>query len=311
MGRDEGVPRTRRSQWAAELDDLVRAVSGGFLFSIPLLYTMEVWWVGTFVNGRRMAIALVVTFVIVFLLNRSAGFRKGRRNRLADTLMETTQALSIGLVCTAGILFLLRRVTLETPPDEALGKVIYEAVPFALGVAVASQFLNGDRSQSEDGRGGPDAGGGGQGAQQGADSRRGQNDRSGLRGTLRDLGATVVGAMFIGFTIAPTAEVPMLAAGLHPPGLLALMAASLLLSYGIVFESGFADQRARRQQRGIFQRPISETIVSYLVSLLVAAGMLWFFRQFGLEDPWHMWLKYTIVLGLPAAVGGAAGRLAV
>ena len=306
--------QTGRSPWAAELDDLVRAVSGGFLFSIPLLYTMEVWWVGTFVNGRRMAIALAATFVVVFLLNRSAGFRKGQRRRLSDTLVETVQALAIALVATAGILFLLRRVTLATPPDEALGKVIYEAVPFALGVAVASQFLSGDRSQSGGGRGGPDAGGGGQGGQggqQGADSRRGQPDRSELRGTLRDLGATVVGAMFIGFTIAPTEEVPMLAAGLNPPGLLALMAVSLLISYGIVFESGFADQRSRRRQQGIFQRPISETIVSYLVALLVAAGMLWFFRQFGLEDPWHMWLKYTIVLGLPAAVGGAAGRLAV
>ncbi len=128
---------------------------------------------------------------------------------------------------------------------------------------------------------------------------------------LKDLGATAIGATFIGFTIAPTQEVPLLAANLSPPWFLALMAASLLISYAIVFEAGFADQRSRQRQRGIFQRPVSETIVSYLVALLVAAVMLWFFRQFGLEDPWHLWLKYTIVLGLPAAVGGAAGRIAV
>ncbi len=103
----------------------------------------------------------------------------------------------------------------------------------------------------------------------------------------------------------------MLAANITPPWLLALMAASLLISYGIVFESGFADARKCRQQQGIFQRPISETVVAYLVSLLVAGLMLWFFKQFGPDDPWYVWLHYTVVLGLPAAVGGAAGRIAV
>ncbi len=284
--------RTRRNQWARELDDIVRAVSGGFLFGIPLLYTMEVWQIGAAINGQRMAVALVVSFAIVFLLNRTAGFRRGRTSGLGETLIDTTQALAISLVATADILFLLRRITLATPSDEALGKVIYEAVPFALGAAVASQLLSGGRSQ-----------GGGGGGQPG--------DEGGLRGVLKDLGATAIGATFIGFTIAPTQEVPLLAANLSPPWFLALMAASLLISYAIVFEAGFADQRSRQRQRGIFQRPVSETIVSYLVALLVAAVMLWFFRQFGLEDPWHLWLKYTIVLGLPAAVGGAAGRIAV
>ncbi len=145
--------RTRRNQWARELDDIVRAVSGGFLFGIPLLYTMEVWQIGAAINGQRMAVALVVSFAIVFLLNRTAGFRRGRTSGLGETLIDTTQALAISLVATAGILFLLRRITLATPPDEALGKVIYEAVPFALGAAVASQLLSGGRSQGGGGGG--------------------------------------------------------------------------------------------------------------------------------------------------------------
>lgn len=52
-------------------------------------------------------------------------------------------------------------------------------------------------------------------------------------------------------------------------------------------------------------------MLSYLVSLLSAAFMLWFFHRLGPNDPWQIWLSYTIVLGLPATVGGAAGRLAV
>jgi putative integral membrane protein (TIGR02587 family) len=90
-----------------------------------------------------------------------------------------------------------------------------------------------------------------------------------------------------------------------------MMGASLLISYGIVFEANFADQQRRRQQQGIFQQPISETVASYLVSLIAAGFMLWFFQQLSFADPWPMWLSHTLILGLPATVGGAAGRLAL
>ncbi len=284
-----------RNQWMRQLDDTVRGASGGFLFSIPLLYTMEVWWVGTFVNAQRMFVALVITFGIVFLLNRTSGFRKGHGSELAEVMPDTIHAVALSLICTAFVLFLLRRVTMDTPLDEALGKVVYEAVPFALGVALANQFLSSGRQQ-----------------QSGSSSQKQQQGQEGrLNATLKDIGATIVGAIFIGFTIAPTTEIPMLAADITAPWLLGLMALSLLVSYGIVFESGFAEARKRRQQQGIFQRPLSETVVAYLVSLVVAAAMLWFFHQVELDDSWQMWINYTVVLGLPATVGGAAGRIAV
>nr|WP_256478682.1 DUF2391 family protein [Chroococcidiopsis sp. CCMEE 29] len=85
----------------------------------------------------------------------------------------------------------------------------------------------------------------------------------------------------------------------------------MLISYGIVFEAGFANQRKRQQQQGIFQRPLSETIASYLISLIGSTIMLYFFQQLSFDEPWSVWLSYTILLGLPATIGGAAGRLAI
>jgi len=133
----------------------------------------------------------------------------------------------------------------------------------------------------------------------------------GLNATLADLGATVIGATIIAFNVAPTDEIPMLAAAISGPWLLAIMAVSLMISYGIVFEAGFSDQNKRRQQRGIFQRPLSETVASYLVSLVAAALMLLVFQKVTFADPGSMWLSFTIILGLPATIGGAAGRLAI
>lgn len=39
--------------------------------------------------------------------------------------------------------------------------------------------------------------------------------------------------------------------------------------------------------------------------------MLWLFQVIRVGDPINQWVSYVIVLGLPASIGGAAGRLAV
>jgi putative integral membrane protein (TIGR02587 family) len=96
-----------------------------------------------------------------------------------------------------------------------------------------------------------------------------------------------------------------------PPWLLATIVASLLISYGIVFVAGLTNQARRYQQKGLFHRPINETLVAYIISLMAGLLMLWFFHQLSLDDPWTLWLSHAIVLGLPATIGGAAGRLVV
>ncbi|MEM9162338.1 MAG: DUF2391 family protein, partial [Cyanobacteria bacterium P01_F01_bin.4] len=120
----------------------------------------------------------------------------------------------------------------------------------------------------------------------------------------------LLGALLIAFSIAPTEEIPILVSALPPLWLLLIMGASLLLSYTIVFASGFTD-RSERQQRGLLMSPITETLVAYLVALSASVLMLVFFQQLTGQDPWSEWLGDAIVLGLPAAIGGAAGRILI
>ncbi len=280
--------KQRKNQWSNELNDIIRGASGGFLFGIPLLYTMEVWWIGSYTTPAEMSIAIATTFIVVFLLTRTEGFRKTKDIRWLEAAIDTVEAIAIGIVCAAIILFLLREITPETPLQEALGKIIFEGLPFALGVALARGFLSGDRYQSSDSEKEPT-----------------------INATLADIGATLIGATIVAFNIAPTDEIPMLAAGISPPWQLAIIAASLVISYGIVFVAGFTYQAKRQQQQGIFQRPLSETVMAYLVSLAASAFMMFFFRKLSFDDPWSIWLNYTLVLGLPATIGGAAGRLTV
>jgi putative integral membrane protein (TIGR02587 family) len=297
MAKRSRKKRQHSNPWLNEFNDIIRGASGGFLFGIPMLYTMEVWWIGSQTSPPLMLALLVTSFVVVFLLNRTEGFRKTKSKQFLDTLMDSVEALAIGIVCATFVLILLGEIQLGTPLNEALGKLVLESIPFALGAALADAFLSGDRISASDRQdfNNPDA----------------QANKTEINATLADIGATLIGATIIAFNIAPTDEVPMLNAAASPPSLLAIIAASVLISYAIVFEAGFTTEPKRRQQQGLFQRPISETVFSYLVSLVAAAFMLFFFHRLSFNDPWTVWLNYTLILGLPATIGGAAGRLAI
>lgn len=278
--------------WVTELVDLARAAAGGMLFGIPLLYTMEVWWVGSTTGPIQSLGVLLVCFSIVLVLNHTAGFRHTSDADWRDAALDAVEAVAVGIVSVTLILVLLREITMSTPLNEALGKVVYEATPFGIGIGLAHNFLRRGRADDDNSAG----------------SRSGEGA---LRATLTDLGATVIGAVFVAFNIAPTDEIPMISSAMGPVWTAALMAASLLISYWIVFESGFSSEEQRRNQPGVLQHPVTETMVAYVIALATGALMLWFFQRFSSGEPWSAKLGYVVVLGLPAAVGGAAGRLAV
>lgn len=290
------------NQWTQEREDIISGISGGFLFGIPLLYTMEVWFIGSYAEPPILLGIIAITFFVVFLLNRVEGFRnqETKRDPVLEAIAESIETLAIGFFCATVIMIVLQEINTQTPLVEGLGKIVFEAVPFSFGVALSRSILS-------------------RGSDTDANSDNSQSHKPKQKGkkriiwadTLEDLSGTLLGALIVAFSIAPTDEVAMLAAPATPPWLLLIIFTSLLVTYAIVFASGFTDQDKRRQQQGIFQRPESETLVYYLVSLFASAMMLWFFQRLAFDDPWSMWMRYSIVLSLPASIGGAAGRLAV
>jgi putative integral membrane protein (TIGR02587 family) len=284
-----------QNDWQQEIGEIVSGASGGFLFGIPLLYTMEVWFIGSYIKPPFLLIILTVTFLIILSLNRVEGFRPQEGETLLESIAETIETLAIGITCATLMLLVLGRIDIQTPLSEVLGKIIFEAVPFSFGVIFSRSLLKGeDNSESNE-----------------ANFSTDNQAKNIWHDTLADFSATLVGALFIAFSIAPTDEIMMLAASATPFKLLIIIVASLLVSYGIVFASSITNYQQRRQQTGLFQNPQNETIVSYLISLIAGMLMLWFFQKVSFSDPWLVWLRYSIILAFPASIGGAAGRLAV
>jgi len=289
----------RQSPWRMELDDVMRGVAGAFLFGAPFLYTMEVWWKGNFTSPPRMLLLLAIAYTALVLLNWRGGFRSERSRTWLRVFTDSLEALAIAIVTAALSLILIGVINLDTGLDAAMGRILTEALPFSIGVGIANNVL---QKQDEDK---------GDGVASKSEASEHQWHSHALLGTLADAGATALGAVIIASSIAPTDEVPMIASILSPLWLLALIASSLLLSYIIVFEANFGAQTMRKSQPGLFQSPISETLASYLISLLISLLMLWLFQLLRVGDPLGQWVSYTIVLGLPATIGGAAGRLAL
>lgn len=277
--------RSQRHTWRDEAESYTRAFAGAFLFGIPLVMTMEMWWIGTFLEPTKLLAFLGFAFVANLALVHVSGFREEGRTLWSD-LEEALEAVAVGGLGSAVVLVVLGRIGPGQSLDASLGMIVIQTIPLSIGASVANIVLRGgDQTDGAIAGHGP------------------------VRETLFDLGATAAGAIFLAFSIAPTEEVPMLAAEMSLPHQLALIAFSLLLAYGIVFESQFAGQARRHRQQGIFQRPVSETAASYIVSLAIAFVALVLFDQITPRDPLQEIVAETLVLGLPATIGGAAGRV--
>lgn len=69
---------TQQSPFKTELRHLMHELGGAFLFGMPFLYTMEIWWRGNTAGPPRMLAALALTFIALVVLERAATARSGR-----------------------------------------------------------------------------------------------------------------------------------------------------------------------------------------------------------------------------------------
>jgi putative integral membrane protein (TIGR02587 family) len=133
---------------AESLQEYGRGVAGGFLFSLPLLYTMEVWWAGFTLHPARLAAGVLATFVLLLGYNRYAGLHSGAS--FAEVLTDSVEEMGLGLLLATFILWLLERITLEMRAEEVVGKIVIEAMVVAIGVSVGTaQLGSGPDSDSQ------------------------------------------------------------------------------------------------------------------------------------------------------------------
>jgi putative integral membrane protein (TIGR02587 family) len=267
----------------------LRAIAGGLLVGLPLLWTMEVWEDGAVLDPGKLLVLLGVGFAVVIGFNALAGFRRDRT--VTQLLVDSVQAMGLSALVAALALAVLGRLDLSLGPQTIAGRVAIETIPVAFGMSLAATVM-----------GEPDRDSGGPGDE-------GKSGRQ-APGSVHRLAVASAGALYFALNIAPTDEVRLLAATSSPPQLLVAVLASLAIGLAIVFHAEFRGGLSGAGWRvvGPLGTPLGETAAAYLLALLVSLVLLWAFGSTDGATPAAI-LAQVVLLGIVAAFGAAAGRL--
>ena len=243
------------------------------------MMTMEMWWLGFYMDRLRLALLLLLTLPLLTALSYISGFEE--TFSLKDELVDAFVAYAVGFVAGAGVLWLLAIIGPGMSPDEILGKVALQAIPGSIGAVLAGSQLSDQTGQRE------------------------EQEASSYSGELFLMG---VGALFLAFNVAPTEEMILIAYKMTLWHALALVTVSLLVMHAFVYAVEFRGQEAFPQGTPFWSIFLRFTVVGYALSLLVSLYMLWTFGRTD-EAALAQIVLTALVLGFPAAIGAAAARL--
>ncbi len=274
------APQPSESPSASFAVALGRAYAGAVLFALPLIMTQEMWSLGSTVDPWRLALFQVLFFPFLVLLSWHAGFESTFSWR--DDVVDALVAYAVGITAAGVLLLFLGVLDASLSFDDVVGKVTLQAIPASIGALLAQTQL-GEKQAHES----PEHGG---------------------EGYASDLFVMAVGALFLGFNVAPTGEVTMLALRMAHWQSILLIAVSVVVMHSFVYVVAFQGQDARIQRATGWSLFLRYSVVGYVIACVLSAYVLWTFgRLDGLGTLAS--LKVVLVLALPSTFGAAAARL--
>ena len=260
--------------------ELGRAFAGALLFSMPMLMTMEMWWIGFYIEPLRLALFTVISLLLLVRIAHDEGFEESVT--WPACVIDAFLGYGVGLVMAAGVLALLGVIEAGMAWHEIVGKVAIQAIPAAIGALLARSQL-GESIQGE------------------------EQPTKPLRYGA-ELFTMIIGALFVAFNLAPTEEMALISYLMTPWHAIATVLVSLMLLHVFVYEVDLRGEHKRPEGMGFWTLFLRFTVTGYALVFLVCFYLLW---TFGRLDALSVSaaLMMTIVLGLPAALGAAAARL--
>jgi putative integral membrane protein (TIGR02587 family) len=259
---------------------LARAFGGALIFSLPILMTMEMWWLGFSISNFKLALLLLLTIPLLVGLSHYMGFED--TFGLKDDALDAFVALAVGFVAGAITLSLFSVIESGMSAHEIIGKVSIQAVPGSIGAMFAQSQLGGDQKKKEE-----------------------KKRHAGYGGEVFIMAA---GALFLAFNVAPTEEMILIAQQMSAWHSIALALVSILIMHAFVYTVEFQGTASIPPGTPFWSVFLRFTILGYAVALSMSAYMLWTFgRTEGLA--FAQTISILIVLGFPSAVGAAAARL--
>lgn len=264
--------------------NLARAFGGAVLFSFPMLMTMEMWFLGFYMNGLRLALFTLLTVPLLVGLSYYDGFET--TSSVWDDVIDTFVAYAVGFLTSTVLLLLFGVTEFGMSTNEIIGKISVQAIVGGFGAMFAQSLLTGDKEEEEE-------------------SEKRRRDAS----YFGELFLMAVGAVFLSMSVAPTEEIVLISYKMTDWHTLALAVVTVSMMHAFVYSVEYRDFRDELPYHTSFLSGFLRfTIVGYAIVLLISFYILWTFGSID-EMAFAEQLKAAIVLGFPAAIGASASRL--
>jgi putative integral membrane protein (TIGR02587 family) len=257
---------------------LARGFGGSILFALPLLMTMEMWWLGSYLEPTRILLLMTVLFPILIGVAHYLGF--GETANVGHAALQAITAYGVAIVSSGVMLSIFGTFKPGMGWHEIVGKTAIQAGPGALGALLAESHFGQSNDKSE------------------------RRERAAY---IEHLFFMVVGALFVALTVAPTDEMPLIGEMMRNVHALAAVAFSLGLLHFFMRGVGFEGHAAAQDGGGV-STFFRLAVVGYSLALVVSAFLLYVFGRFD-DTQMAPAIHETVVLGLPATIGAAAARL--
>jgi putative integral membrane protein (TIGR02587 family) len=265
------------------LKDSGRSIVGGLILGLPLLYTMETWWL-----AWRLPAWLLLSFalgglVLILVAVRFVGWRKDHpgKSPLRVAVRDFFDLVLHSFVGAYLVLLLFGVIELNTPWPEVVRHAAVQVVPFGLGAAIANRALK------EDG-----------------------NGNGGGRTVRKEAATFAIGGIFFALPIAPTEEMELMAAHAGWWRLALVPVLAILLTYLALYELQLRGSAARSDGAGRPLYQVGEVFGGYVLALGLAALMLAGLGHFVMGS-YEEIVQKTVVLSFVTSIGGAAARVVI
>jgi putative integral membrane protein (TIGR02587 family) len=261
---------------------VARAFAGAIIFALPMLMTMEMWWIGFTIDPWRLVLLLIVQVPLLTALSHISGFKETQG--WGDDLLDAFVAIAVGAIATTVILFVFSVVDVDTALNEAIGKVAIQTFPASIGAMLASKQLSGsEEDEKQPAKGDPRTYGG-------------------------EMFLMAVGALFLGLNVAPTEEMILLSFMMSPWREIGLVGLSLAAMHAFVYAVDFRGRPEPFPGTSFWSLFLRFTVAGYAMVLVICLYLLWTFGLTGSAGMQEM-VSAVVVLGFPCAIGAAAARL--
>ena len=260
---------------------LGRALAGAVIFSLPLLMTMEMWWLGFYLERWRLLQYGLANLVLLYFLSRVAGFEES--HNWLDDVLDAFAAYAVAVLAATALLWLIGAIRPAMTTEEMAGMIAVQTVPASFGAMIGAKLLG-----------------------EGEEIEAQEHWRDTYAGRMFLM---LAGAMFLSFTVAPTEEMILIAYQRTAWQGLALVVASIAALHAILYLVGFPGQDAR-SEKSVAAGLLRHSLPGYGIVVGACLYVLWSFGRIDGSDSYQAAMSIA-VLGFPASIGAGIARVVV